>query len=76
MTAGTQASHQTIPNVDPGRDAQSISGFDCAGSGKKPIDSELALKWLKSVLRPSSGRGCDCSAKRQHDGNQPRLKHP
>jgi hypothetical protein len=43
MAARAQASDQTIPNVDPGRDAHAIRGFDRAASGKKPIDSQLAL---------------------------------
>jgi hypothetical protein len=75
MTARAQGSHQTISNVDPGRDAHAIAGFDRAAAGKKPIDSQLALKWLRSVLRLSWSRARDCSTKREYDGNQPRSEH-
>lgn len=75
MAAGAQAPHQTIPNVDPSRDTDAIAGLNRAASRKKPIDSQLALKWLKSILRPSRSRGCDSSAKRQNDGNEPAPEH-
>jgi hypothetical protein len=75
MTAGAQACHQTISNVDPGRDAHAIAGFDRAASGKKPIDSQLALKWLRSVLGVSRRRAPDCSPERENDGNKSRPEH-
>jgi hypothetical protein len=43
MTAAPQAPDQTISNVDPGRDAHAITGFQRAAAGEKPIDSQLGL---------------------------------
>lgn len=50
VAAGAKSNHNPVSNVDAGRNAQSKAGLDRAATGEKPVNPNLALKWLGPVL--------------------------